>query len=62
MNSLESFWLPLLQSKNLWGTVSAGIYTCAISGFIFDIIRSPPMFYANPQTGQIMFFYPQSGM
>ena len=24
-------------------------------------VHSPPMFYANPQTGQIMFFYPQSG-
>ena len=61
MNSLDSFWLPLMRSKKLWAIVSGGIYTCAISGLIFDIIRSPPMYYANPQNGQMMFFYPQSG-
>lgn len=37
------FFLSLLRLKPLWITVSAGIYTCAISGLIFDIIRSPPM-------------------
>ena len=61
MKSLDTFWLPLVRNKSLWAVVSAGIYTCAISGMIFDIIRSPPMYYANPQNGQIMFFYPQSG-
>jgi len=54
-------WLKLIQAKPLWMLVSGGIYTCAISGLIFDIIRSPQMYYANPQTGQIQFFYPQSG-
>jgi len=53
--------LPLIRNKTLWSLVSAGVYTCAISGLIFDIIRSPQMYYANPQSGQIMFFYPQSG-
>ncbi len=37
------FWLKLLQAKPLWMLVSAGVYTCAISGLIFDIIRSPQM-------------------
>lgn len=82
INSLP-FWIRIIQMKNIWALVSAGVYTCAISGLIFDIIRSPQMYlynmlignafiknistfnciryYANPQTGQIMFFYPQSG-
>ena len=60
INSLP-FWLRLVQWKPLWMVISYGIYTCAISGLIFDIIRSPQMYYANPETGQIMFFYPQSG-
>jgi oligosaccharyltransferase complex subunit gamma len=55
------FLLGLIRNTRLWAVVSAGVYTCAISGLIFDIIRSPQMYYANPQTGQIMFFYPQSG-
>jgi hypothetical protein len=55
------FWLRILRNKGLWAIVSAGVYTCAISGLIFDIIRSPPLYHANPQTGQLMFFYPQSG-
>ena len=59
INSLP-FWLGLLRMKPLWITVSAGIYTCAISGMIFDIIRQPPMYHSTNQ-GQIMFFYPQSG-
>ena len=37
------FWLGIVQSVSLWSAVSAGVYTCAISGLIFDIIRSPPM-------------------
>jgi hypothetical protein len=60
INSLP-FLLNLVRQRWIWLLVSAGIYTCAISGLIFDIIRSPQMYYANPQTGQIMFFYPQSG-
>lgn len=60
INSLPAI-LAVLRYKYLWALVSAGVYTCAISGFIFDIIRSPPMYHANAQTGQIMFFYPQSG-
>lgn len=55
------FWLRLVRTKAIWALASGGVYTCAISGLIFDIIRSPQMYYANPQTGQIMFFYPQSG-
>lgn len=39
--------LPLLlrfvQFKPLWIMVSCGVYTCAISGLIYDIIRSPQM-------------------
>lgn len=38
------FWLGLVRRKSLWGVVSAGVYTCAISGLIFDIIRSPQMY------------------
>jgi predicted neutral ceramidase superfamily lipid hydrolase len=42
INSLD-FWLRIIRAKPLWMLVSAGVYTCAISGMIFDIIRSPPM-------------------
>lgn len=42
INSLD-FWLGLIRQKGIWAVVSAGVYTCAISGMIFDIIRSPPM-------------------
>lgn len=55
------YWLELIQCRSIWGAVSALVYTCAISGLIFDIIRLPPMYYADPQTGQIMFFYDDSG-
>lgn len=37
------FWLRIIQAKPLWMLASAGVYTCAISGLIFDIIRSPQM-------------------
>ena len=37
------FFLKIIRLKSLWITISAGIYTCAISGLIFDIIRNPPM-------------------
>lgn len=55
------FWLNLIRRQSIWVVVSLGIYTCAISGMIFDIIRSPPLYHMNPQSGQILFFYPQSG-
>lgn len=42
INSMP-FWLRILQWKPLWIAVSFGVYTCAISGLIFDIIRTPPM-------------------
>ena len=35
--------LRIVQWKPLWMTVSCGVYTCAISGLIYDIIRSPQM-------------------
>ena len=37
------FFLGIIRMKSLWIIISAGIYTCAISGLIFDIIRNPPM-------------------
>jgi proteasome lid subunit RPN8/RPN11 len=37
------YFLGLIRYKPLWITVSAGVYTCAISGLIFDIIRTPPL-------------------
>jgi hypothetical protein len=42
INSLE-FWLSIIRRKGIWALASAGVYTCAISGLIFDIIRSPQM-------------------
>lgn len=60
LDSLD-FFLGILRYKPLWAVVSLGVYTCAISGLIFDIIRLPQLYYPNPQTGQIMWFYPQSG-
>ena len=42
INSLP-FWLRIVQLKTIWIIVSGGVYTCAISGLIFDIIRSPQM-------------------
>ena len=61
INSLDTFVLPLLRYTPAWAVVSLGVYTCAISGLIFDIIRNPPPYHADPRTGHIMFFYPQSG-
>lgn len=37
------FLLRLVQNVGIWAVVSAGVYTCAISGLIFDIIRQPQM-------------------
>jgi oligosaccharyltransferase complex subunit gamma len=42
INSLP-FWLRMVQWKPIWIVVSCGVYTCAISGMIYDIIRSPQM-------------------
>ncbi|RYG67360.1 hypothetical protein EON64_07630 [archaeon] len=53
--------LRLLRNSALWAVVSLGVYTCAISGLIFDIIRTPPLYHVNGQTGQLLFFYPHSG-
>ena len=53
------FWLSVIRMKGIWITLSVGVYVCAISGLIFDIIRSPPMYHASNK-GEIMFFYPQS--
>lgn len=60
LDSLD-FFLGLVRYKPLWALVSLGVYTCAISGLIFDIIRLPQLYYTNPQSGAIMWFYPQSG-
>jgi oligosaccharyltransferase complex subunit gamma len=54
------FLLSLVRMKWLWIVVSVGVYVCAISGLIFDIIRSPPWYRTTPK-GEVMFFYPQSG-
>lgn len=43
INNLETFFLPMLRYKPLWAFVSLGVYTCAISGMIFDIIRNPQL-------------------
>lgn len=42
LNALP-FILSLVRQKFIWVVISSGIYTCAISGLIFDIIRSPQM-------------------
>jgi len=42
INSLPVL-LRIVQFKPLWILICACVYTCAISGVIFDIIRSPPM-------------------
>ena len=53
------FWLGLVRMKWVWIVVSIGVYVCAISGLIFDIIRSPPWYHATKDN--ITFFYPNSG-
>ncbi len=60
INNLE-YLVEKVQIKGIWMVVSFGVYVCAISGLIFDIIRNPPSYYINPQTKQAMYFYPQSG-
>lgn len=56
-----NFWLGLIRKKSLWIFVSYALYTCAISGMIYDIIRNPAMYQMVPHTGRIIWFYPQSG-
>ena len=58
INSLDTFWLPLVQSKALWVIVSGGVYICSISGLMYDIIRSPPWYHHDSRG--TYFFYPQS--
>jgi len=53
------FLLSLVRMKWLWIVVSVGVYVCAISGLIFDIIRSPPWYHVAKD--HITFFYPNSG-
>jgi oligosaccharyltransferase complex subunit gamma len=55
------WWINFVQIKSIWVTISLGIYVCAISGLIFDIIRSPPWYQIDPRTRQAMFFYPYQG-
>lgn len=55
------YYISFIQLKGIWMTVSLGIYVCAISGLIFDIIRSPPMYQVDPRTRSAMFFYPHQG-
>uniref|UniRef100_A0A7S3XXZ8 Thioredoxin domain-containing protein n=1 Tax=Heterosigma akashiwo TaxID=2829 RepID=A0A7S3XXZ8_HETAK len=54
------FFLRLVRKKAIWMVVCLGLYTTSISGMIYDIIRNPPPYYMNHQTGQINFFHPQS--
>jgi len=61
INSLDTFFLPMLRYTPLWAVISLGVYTCAISGLIFDIIRNPPLYHHDGRSGQLLFFYPQSG-
>lgn len=35
--------MNIIQFKPIWYVVSIGVYTCAISGLIYDIIRNPQM-------------------
>ena len=55
------FFIGIIQYKPIWLMITMAVYICSISGIVFDILRNPPMYHANPQTGQILFFYPQSG-
>ena len=56
INSLP-FWIRIIQMKNIWAIVSAGVYTCAISGLIFDIIRSPQMYYLLHYIARIEYYF-----
>jgi hypothetical protein len=51
------FWLGLIRQKGLWTFLSLSVYTCAISGLIFDIIRGPPLYHMNAQTGEHWCLY-----
>jgi len=55
------FYVGIIQIKSIWMTISLGLYVCAISGLIFDIIRSPPMYQRDPRSGKVVYFYPHQG-
>jgi hypothetical protein len=55
------WYIGLIQIKSIWMTISLGLYVCAISGLIFDIIRSPPMYQHDSRSGKTMYFYPHQG-
>lgn len=42
---------PQVQNRWLWMVASGVLYTCSISGLVFDIIRNPPPFYMDPVGG-----------
>jgi len=52
-----NLWLSIIRRKGIWTLVSLGFYAVGVSGIIFDVIRSPQLYYMNPNTGQINFFY-----
>ena len=60
INSLDTFWLPLVQSKTLWVVVCSLVYLCSVSGIMFDIIRDAPWYYNDPRGGGTYFFYPDA--
>jgi len=60
INSLDTFWLPLVQSKTLWVCVCSLVYLCSVSGVMFDIIRDAPWYYNDPRGGGTYFFYPDA--
>ena len=60
INSLDTFWLPLVQSKKLWIAVSGIVYLCSVSGLMFDIIRDAPWYYNDPRGGGTYYFYPDA--
>jgi len=55
------FIMKKVRSKTLWMFVCAAAYTCSISGFVYDIIRSPPPFYVDRHTNAMSFFHPNNG-
>ncbi|CAM9789563.1 unnamed protein product, partial [Phaeothamnion confervicola] len=50
--------LKAVRTKVPWMTLSAAFYFVSVSGGVFDIIRSPPLFHS--QGGQTAFFHPHS--
>ena len=85
INRLPLF-LSILRHKPTWFMICILFYLMSTAGVVFDILRNPPMYHQNHQTGilthllthlltyslthslmlisytgQVMFFYPQSG-